>query len=104
MACRRSRTFSAAASHTAVTTDSGIKDANSNDPNYGFGWGLPQWHNGDIDGSIAFLQVLSGGYTYAVLANTQPANDTGAFNLSGRAEDYQHDAKMAVIRSLLENW
>ena len=43
-----------AASHTAVTTDSGIKDANGNDPNYGFGWGLPQWHNGDIDGSIAF--------------------------------------------------
>jgi CubicO group peptidase (beta-lactamase class C family) len=72
-----------AASHTAVTTDSGIKDANGNDPNYGFGWGLPQWHNGDIDGSIAFLQVLPGGYTYAVLANTRPANDSGAFNLSG---------------------
>jgi CubicO group peptidase (beta-lactamase class C family) len=72
-----------AASHTAVTTDSGIKDVNGNDPNYGFGWGLPQWHNGDIDGSIAFLQVLPGGYTYAVLANTRPANDGGAFNLSG---------------------
>ncbi|HEX3092974.1 MAG TPA: serine hydrolase [Candidatus Angelobacter sp.] len=72
-----------AASHTAVTTDSGIKDANGNDPNYGFGWGLPQWHNGDIDGSIAFLQVLPGGYTYSVLANTRPANDSGAFNLSG---------------------
>ncbi len=72
-----------AASHTAVTTDSGIKDANGKDPNYGFGWGLPQWHNGDIDGSIAFLQVLPGGYTYSVLANTRPANDGGAFNLSG---------------------
>ncbi len=72
-----------AASHTAVTTDSGIKDVNGNDPNYGFGWGLPQWHNGDIEGSIAFLQVLPGGYTYSVLANTRPANDGGAFNLSG---------------------
>jgi hypothetical protein len=51
--------------------------------NYGFGWGLPQWHNGDIEGSIAFLQVLPGGYTYSVLANTRPANDGGAFNLSG---------------------
>jgi CubicO group peptidase (beta-lactamase class C family) len=71
------------ASHTAVTTDSGIKDANGKDPNYGFGWGLPQWHNGDIDGSIAFLEVMPGGFTYAVVANTRPANDTGAFNLAG---------------------
>ena len=72
-----------AASHTAVITDSGIKDVNGKDPNYGFGWGLPQWHNGDIDGTIAFLEVLPNGYTYAVVANTRPANDGGAFNLSG---------------------
>ncbi len=72
-----------AASHTAVVTDSGIKDSSGNDPNYGFGWGLPQWHNGDIEGSIAFLEVLPGGYTYSVVANTRPANDGGAFKLSG---------------------
>ncbi|HEV3042063.1 MAG TPA: serine hydrolase [Candidatus Angelobacter sp.] len=71
------------ASHTAMTTDSGIKDANNNDPNYGFGWGLPQWHNGAMDGTIAFLQVLPNGYTYSVVANTRPANDGFAFNMSG---------------------
>lgn len=84
-----------AASHTAVTTDSGIKDSAGNDPGYGFGWGLPQWHNGDIDGSIAFLEVLPGGYTYSVVANTRPANDGGAFNLS------------AVVKNIIKgtpNW
>ena len=69
-------------SHTTMLTDSGIPDVNGHDPNYGFGWGLPQWHNGSIDGSIAFLQVLSGGYTYSVVCNTRPANDADAFNLS----------------------
>jgi len=72
-----------AASRAAMTTDSGIKDANKNDPNYGFGWGLPQWHNGAMDGTIAFLQVLPNGYTYSVVANTRPANDGFAFNMSG---------------------
>ena len=70
------------ASWKTMLTDSGIKDSKGNDPNYGFGWGLPQWHNGDIEGTIAFLQVLPGGYTYAVLANTRPSGDSGAFNLS----------------------
>jgi hypothetical protein len=66
-----------------MTTDSGIKDASKNDPNYGFGWGLPQWHNGAMDGTIAFLQVLPNGYTYSIVANTRPANDGFAFNMSG---------------------
>jgi len=33
-----------------------------------FRLGPAQWHNGDIEGSIAFLEVLPGGYTYSVLA------------------------------------
>jgi D-alanyl-D-alanine carboxypeptidase len=73
-------------SHTAMTTDSGIKDAQGKDPNYGFGWGLPQWHNGAMEGTIAFLETLPNGYTYAVLANTRPDNDNFAFNLSSTAQ------------------
>jgi CubicO group peptidase (beta-lactamase class C family) len=72
-----------ATSYTEAITDSGIKDAANKDPNYGFGWGLPQWHNGDIVGTIAYLEVLPNGYTYAVVANTRPPNDMGAFALSG---------------------
>ena len=71
-----------AQSHATMLTAPHIMDAAGKDPNYGFGWGLPQWHNGDIVGTIAFLEVLPGGYTYAVLANTRPAKDTGAFALS----------------------
>jgi CubicO group peptidase (beta-lactamase class C family) len=71
-------------SHTTMLTDSGIKDAKGNDPNYGFGWGSQnQWHNGAMDGTIAFIQVLPNGYTYAVIANTRPANDGFAFNMAG---------------------
>jgi CubicO group peptidase (beta-lactamase class C family) len=73
-----------ASSHTTMLTDSGIKDANGNDPNYGFGWGTQnQWHNGAMDGTISFMQVLPNGYTYAVIANTRPANDGFAFNMAG---------------------
>lgn len=76
-----------ASSHTAMTTAAHIKDANGNDPNYAFGWGVsPQWHNGAMDGTIAFLQVLNNGYTYAVVANTRPANDGYAFNLSSTVQ------------------
>ena len=71
-----------ATSHTEAVIDSGIRDANGKDPNYGFGWGLPQWHNGDIVGTIAFLEVLPNGYTYAVVANTRPSGDMNAFGLS----------------------
>ena len=75
------------ASHTAMTTAAHIKDANGNDPNYAFGWGVsPQWHNGAMDGTIAFLQVLNNGYTYAVVANTRPANDGFAFGLSSTVQ------------------
>jgi CubicO group peptidase (beta-lactamase class C family) len=70
-------------SHKLMTTDSGIKDGSGNDPNYGFGWGTPQWHNGSLDGTISFMEVLSNGYTYSVIANTRPANDFYAFNMSG---------------------
>ena len=67
-----------------MVTDSGVKDASNNDPNYGFGWGTQnQWHNGAMTGTISFLQVLPNGYTYAVITNTRPANDGFAFNLSG---------------------
>ena len=73
-----------AISHTTMLTDSGIKDVNGNDPNYGFGWGTQnQWHNGAMDGTISFMQVLPNGYTYAVIANTRPANDGFAFNMAG---------------------
>jgi CubicO group peptidase (beta-lactamase class C family) len=76
-----------AASRNLMLTDSGIKDANGNDPNYGFGWGTQnQWHNGAMDGTIAFLQVLPNGYTYAIVANTRPANDGFAFNMAGVAQ------------------
>jgi CubicO group peptidase (beta-lactamase class C family) len=76
-----------ASSHTLMVTDSGIKDANNKDPNYGFGWGTQnQWHNGAMNGTISFLQVLPNGYTYAVIANTRPANDGFASNLSGAVQ------------------
>jgi len=72
------------ATRTLMLTDSGIKDANGNDPNYGFGWGTQnQWHNGAMDGTISFMQVLPNGYTYAIIANTRPANDGYAFNMAG---------------------
>jgi len=74
-------------SHTLMLTDSGIKDANGNDPNYGFGWGTQQqWHNGAMDGTVSFLQVLNNGYAYAVVANTRPANDGFAFNMAGAVQ------------------
>jgi CubicO group peptidase (beta-lactamase class C family) len=76
-----------AQSHTTMLIDSHVPDSNGNDPNYGFGWGLPQWHNGAIDGSIAFLKVMPGGYTYAVICNSRPANDSDAFTLSGVVEN-----------------
>jgi len=77
-----------ASSHTTMLTDSGIKDVNGNDPNYGFGWGTQnQWHNGAMDGTIAFVQVLPNGYTYAVIANTRPANDGFAFNMAGAVQN-----------------
>ncbi len=76
-----------AKSHIEMTTDSGIKDASNKDPNYGFGWGLPQWHNGDIEGSIAFMEVLPNGYTYSVIANTRPPNDGYGFNMSGAVKN-----------------
>ena len=72
-----------AGSHTTMTTDSKIPDSKGNDPNYAFGWGVsPQWHNGAMEGTTAFLAVMPNGYTYAVVANTRPANDGFAFNLS----------------------
>ena len=41
-----------------MTTDSQVKDANGNDPNYAFGWGVgPQWHNGAMAGTIARATV-----------------------------------------------
>jgi hypothetical protein len=74
-------------SHTLMLTDSGIKGANGNDPNYGFGWGTQQqWHNGAMEGTIAFIQVLPNGYAYTVVANTRPANDGFAFNLAGAVQ------------------
>ncbi len=74
-------------SHTTMTTDSKIKDAKNNDPNYGFGWGVPQWHNGAMDGTIAFLSTMPNGYTYAVITNTRPDNDGFAFNLSSTVQN-----------------
>lgn len=76
-----------ASSRTQMLTDSGIKDANGNDPGYGFGWGMPQWHNGAMDGTVAFIQVLPNGYTYAAVVNTRPASDGFAFNLSAAMQN-----------------
>lgn len=74
-------------SHNLMLTDSGIKDVNGNDPNYGFGWGTQnQWHNGAMEGTVCFLQALPNGYAYAVVANTRPANDGFAFNLAGAVQ------------------
>ncbi len=70
-------------SHSSMLTYTHVPDVNSgNDPNYGFGWGATQWHNGDIIGTVAFLEVLPGGYTYAVIANTRPSSDMGGFAMS----------------------
>jgi CubicO group peptidase (beta-lactamase class C family) len=69
-------------SHTTMLTAPHVLTIDGRDPNYGFGWGLPQWHNGDIIGTVAFLEVIDGGYTYAVLANTRPSGDTGGFEMS----------------------
>ena len=72
-----------AQSHALMTTDSHIKDNKGNDPNYGFGWGVsPQWHNGAMDGTVAYLAVLPNGYTFAAVVNTRPANDEYAGDLA----------------------
>jgi CubicO group peptidase (beta-lactamase class C family) len=68
--------------HTQMVTPAHIKDKSGNDPNYAFGWGAnPQSHNGAMDGTIAYLAVLNGGYTFAVVANSRPASDIWAGNL-----------------------
>jgi CubicO group peptidase (beta-lactamase class C family) len=80
------------ASHTTMTTAAHIKDSKGNDPNYAFGWGVsPQWHNGAMSGTIAFLAVMPDGYTYAAVVNTRPADDGFAFTLSSTLQKIVND-------------
>lgn len=80
------------ASHTTMTTAAHVKDSKGNDPNYAFGWGVsPQWHNGAMSGTIAFLAVMPGGYTYAAVVNTRPADDGFAFTLSSTLQKIVND-------------
>jgi CubicO group peptidase (beta-lactamase class C family) len=81
-----------AVSHTAMTTAAHVKDAKGNDPNYAFGWGVsPQWHNGAMSGTIAFLAVMPNGYTYAAVVNTRPDDDGFAFTLSSTLQQIVND-------------
>jgi CubicO group peptidase (beta-lactamase class C family) len=74
-------------SRTTMVTKAGILDGNGNDPNYGFGWANnPQSHNGAMTGTIAILAKAQNGFTYAVVANTRPANDGFAGNISVMAQ------------------
>lgn len=80
------------ASHTTMTTAAHVKDSKANDPNYAFGWGVsPQWHNGAMSGTIAFLAVMPNGYTYAAVVNTRPGDDGFAFTLSSTLQKIVND-------------
>jgi len=75
-------------SRTTMVTKAGIKDSNGNDPNYGFGWANnPQSHNGAMSGTVAILAKAQNGFTFAVIANTRPANDGFAGNMSAMAQN-----------------
>jgi hypothetical protein len=72
-----------AQSFTTMTTAARVNDVNGNDPNYALGWvANPQSHNGAMDGTTAILAVTANGFGYAAVANTRPANDQFAGNLS----------------------
>src|SRR5260370_12776538 len=62
---------------TLFRSKAGIKDQNGNDPNYAFGWVAgPQWHNGAMDGTLAYIAVVPGGYTVAAVVNTRSEEHT----------------------------
>jgi len=76
-----------AESYKETMTAAHIKDNKGNDPGYGFGWFVsPQWHNGCMEGTIAWEEVLPNGYGYTFVANTRPANDGCAGNFSNAVQ------------------
>lgn len=72
--------------YTAMTTRSGIKDRNGNDPNFALGWRIAasgaQWHTGTLNGTLALLVSIPSGYGYAALVNRFPGGDEGGVELS----------------------
>lgn len=82
--------------HAAMTTRSGIRNANNNLPNYGMGWGTnPQGHNGAMAGTIAVLSGAGNGFAFVAMANTRPSADPAAANLG---------IAMREILGLVANW
>ena len=83
-------------SRTTMLTKAGIKDKDGNDPNYGLGWSCnPQSHNGAMNGTLSIMAATSGGYTYSVVINTRPSDDTYANDLA---------KTMANILSGVSSW
>ncbi len=76
-----------AASHTTMITAAHVKDGSGEDPDYAFGWvANPQWHNGDLEGTISMLRVLGNGFEYAAIANFRPGTDLYAGNMANAVE------------------
>ncbi len=70
--------FLQSGTYTTMTTKAGIKDAQSKDPNYAFGWvegSGYQWHNGAMTGTIALMVRAPNGFGYAAVVNTRPDGD-----------------------------
>lgn len=74
--------------YTAMTTRSGVRNANNNLVNYGMGWITnPQGHNGAMAGTIAILSKADNGFAFVAMANTRPSADGFATNLATAMRD-----------------
>lgn len=73
-----------------MTTAANINDADGNNPNYAFGWGVgggSQSHNGSMTGTLGQMVRWKDGWSYAAVVNQRSDADKWANNLSAMVQE-----------------